>query len=130
MPQYLFAYGTLRLNAQHKMAKKLASAASLVSLGYITNAQLYKIDWYPALVQSDEEDQIVVGDIFHLEDENLLIELDEYEGVGIGTPPYEYRRELIKAYTDGKEIECWVYWYNIPLPNNAQIIDSGDFLNP
>lgn len=128
MPQYIFAYGTLRLNAQHKMAKKLAAAASLVNLGYISKAKLYKIDWYPAMIQEGTEDDIVVGDIFHFEDESLLLELDEYEGINV--EPYEYRRELVKAHTDGGEIECWVYWYNIPLPSNATLIDSGDFLNP
>lgn len=130
MPQYLFAYGTLRLNAQHKMGKKLAAASSLVSLGYISQAKLYKIDWYPAMIQEGTENDIVVGDIFHLENDSLLLELDEYEGVNVGAPPYEYRRELVKAHTDGGKIECWVYWYNIPLPANAQLIDSGDFLNP
>lgn len=112
------------------MAKKLAAAASLVSLGYIKNAKLYKIDWYPALIQEGTDDDIVVGDIFLVEDETLLSELDEYEGVGVGEPPYEYRRELVDVCTEGENIQCWVYWYNVPLPHNAQLIESGDFLNP
>ncbi len=112
------------------MAKRLAAAAQLVSLGYITGSKLYKIDWYPALVQEGGDDDIVVGDIFQLEDEQLLLELDEYEGLGVGEAPYEYRREKVKAFTDGEAIECWIYWYNVALPAGAQQIESGDFLNP
>lgn len=112
------------------MAKRLAGAAQLVSLGYITGAKLYKIDWYPALIQQGGDEDIVVGDIFQLEDEQLLLELDEYEGLGVGEPPYEYKRENVKAFTDGEEIDCWIYWYNVPLPEGAELIDSGDFLNP
>ena len=129
-PHYFFAYGTLRLNNQHKMAAKLSAASKLLSLGYITEAKLYKIDWFPALKNEGTEDDIVIGDIYLLEDEQLLLELDEYEGFGIGAPPYEFKREKVKAYSDQEVFDCWVYWYNIPLPDKAELIESGDFLNP
>jgi hypothetical protein len=29
-----------------------------------------------------------------------------------------------------KDIESWVYFYNIDLPDYATPIESGDFLNP
>ncbi|HUH73812.1 MAG TPA: gamma-glutamylcyclotransferase family protein [Chitinophagales bacterium] len=130
MPQYIFAYGTLRLNTNQKMAAKLSAACKLISLGYITEAKLYKIDWFPALVHDGTEEDIVIGDIFKIEDDELLLELDEYEGFGVGAPPYEYRREKVKVYTDQETYDCWVYWYNIPIPENAEQIESGDFLNP
>jgi gamma-glutamylcyclotransferase (GGCT)/AIG2-like uncharacterized protein YtfP len=130
MPQYLFAYGTLRLNDIHKMGAKLSASSKLVSLGYITEAKLFKIDWYPALLHEGTEEDIVIGDIYQLDDEHLLLELDEYEGLGVGKPPYEYRREKVKVYSEQQVYNCWVYWYNIPIPENAEQIESGDFLNP
>lgn len=131
MPEYLFAYGTLRLNDQHKMGAKLSVSSKLVSLGYITEAKLFQIDWYPALIHEGTEGDIVIGDIYEILDKKLLTELDEYEGVGTGTSPYEYRREKVKVFTgDHKSYDCWVYWYNFPLPSKAQQIESGDFLNP
>lgn len=130
MSHYIFAYGTLRLNTNQKMAAKLSAACKLVSLGYIKEAKLFKIDWYPALLHEGTEEDIVTGDIYELEDDELLLELDEYEGLGVGPPPYEYRREMVKVYTDHQAYDCWVYWYNIPLPPKAEQIESGDFLNP
>lgn len=130
MPQYLFAYGTLRLNTHQKMAARLAAGSKLISLGYIKEAKLFKIDWYPALVNEGTDKDIVIGDIYLLEDDNLLHELDEYEGFGIGKPPFEFKREMVKAYTGQQTYDCWVYWYNIPLPTKAEQIESGDFLNP
>jgi gamma-glutamylcyclotransferase (GGCT)/AIG2-like uncharacterized protein YtfP len=76
------------------------------------------------------EEDIVIGDIYQLDDEHLLLELDEYEGLGVGNPPYEYRREKVKVYSDQQVYNCWVYWYNIPIPETAEQIESGDFLNP
>jgi gamma-glutamylcyclotransferase (GGCT)/AIG2-like uncharacterized protein YtfP len=130
MSQYLFTYGTLRLNANHPMAGKLAEKSELVGLGFVINAKLFKVDWYPALVPSNNKRDVVVGDVYELKDPWFLDELDDYEGIGIGEKPYEYRRELVEVFTERGELECWIYWYNRPLPADAEIIESGDFLNP
>jgi gamma-glutamylcyclotransferase (GGCT)/AIG2-like uncharacterized protein YtfP len=130
MPEYLFTYGTLRLNQNHPMAEQLAARSTLVGLGFIINASLYNVDWYPALITSTNKRDVVVGDVFELNDLSFLETLDDYEGIGSGNPPYEYRREKVEVFSEKGEIECWVYWYNFPLPEGAQVIDSGDFLNP
>lgn len=130
MPEYLFTYGTLRLNQNHPMAEQLAAKSTLVGLGFIIHAQLFKVDWYPALLPSDNKRDVVVGDVFELNDVSFLEKLDEYEGIGVDAPPYEYRREKVEVFSEKGEIECWVYWYNRPISANAEIIDSGDFLNP
>lgn len=129
-PHYFFAYGTLRLDNQHKIAAKLSAGAKLVALGYIKEAKLFKIGWFPALKNEGSDEDIVIGDIYLLEDEQLLLELDEYEGFGIGAPPYEFKREKVKAFSDQETFECWVYWYTVPVPESAVQIESGDFLNP
>lgn len=112
------------------MAEQLAARSTLVGLGFIINASLYNVDWYPALIPSTNKRDVVVGDVFELNDVSFLDTLDEYEGIGSGNPPYEYRREKVEVFSEKGEIECWVYWYNFPLPEGSQVIESGDFLNP
>ena len=130
MSEYLFTYGTLRLDQSHPMAHFLAENASLVGFGILTKARLYRIDWYPALIETNDEQDEVIGDLFKLNDKSAWQKIDEYEGIGTGEPPYEYRRAKVIIKTEKEELESWVYFYNIPLPENAELIESGDFLNP
>ena len=66
MSEYLFTYGTLRLDQSHPMAHFLAENASLVGLGILTKARLYRIDWYPALIETnDEQEAGFIFIIFH-----------------------------------------------------------------
>ncbi|MDB5228695.1 MAG: ytfP [Bacteroidota bacterium] len=130
MPEYLFTYGTLRLNQSHPIAEFLSERAALVGLATLPKAKLYKIDWYPALIETNNEADEVVGDVFRLDEPGALAKIDEYEGIGVGEPPYEYRRAKVKIQTEDAEIESWVYFYNVALPSTAEIIESGDYLNP
>lgn len=130
MSEYLFTYGTLRLNQSHPIAQYLAERAHLVGLAILPKARLYRIDWYPALIETQDEQEEVIGDVFRLDDPDAFVKIDEYEGIGVGEPPYEYRRAKVKIRTEKEELECWVYFYNVPLPETAELIASGDFLNP
>jgi gamma-glutamylcyclotransferase (GGCT)/AIG2-like uncharacterized protein YtfP len=130
MSEYLFAYGTLRLNQNHPMAGALAENATLIGMAILPKARLYRIDWYPALIETTDAGDEVIGDVFKLNDAAVLKKIDEYEGIGVGTVPYEYRRVKATIKTEKEELESWVYFYNIPLPENAERIESGDFLNP
>jgi gamma-glutamylcyclotransferase (GGCT)/AIG2-like uncharacterized protein YtfP len=129
MSEYLFTYGTLRLNQSHPMAGFLAENATLVGLAVLPKAKLYRIDWYPALIETDNEQDEVIGDVFQLKDASAWSKIDEYEGIGAGQPPYEYRRAKVHIRTEKEELESWVYFYNVALPENAEWIESGDFLN-
>lgn len=130
MSEYLFTYGTLRLNESHPMALYLSEKAELVGLAIMPKAQLYKIDWYPALIQTNDEQDEVIGDVYKLKDKAAFEKLDEYEGIGVGKPPYEYRRAKVIIKTENEVLESWVYFYNVELPINSELIESGDFLNP
>ena len=130
MSEYLFTYGTLRLDQSHPMAEFLVKNAKLVGLALLPKAKLYRIDWYPALIESDDINDEVTGDLLQLNDISSFQQIDEYEGIGIGNEPYEYRRVKVKIKTDTQELESWVYFYNVELPKDAEIIESGDFLNP
>lgn len=130
MSDLLFTYGTLRLNQSHPMATYLSENAELAGLALLPKARIYKVDWYPALIKTDDEKDNVVGDVFLLKNNDALTRLDDYEGIGNGQAPYEYRRENVTIILNGENKECWVYFYNHPLPENAEWIESGDFLNP
>ncbi len=130
MADYLFTYGTLRLNQSQPIIDFLSKSATLVGLAVISKAQLYKNDWYPVLVETNNEYDEVVGDLYELNHESALQIIDEYEGIGIGDMPYEYRRNKVKVKTEQEELETWVYFYNKDLPKGAVLIGSGDFLNP
>lgn len=130
MSKFLFTYGTLRLNQSHPIAIYLAENATLIGLAILPKAKLYRIDWYPALIQTNNEDDEVIGDVYELKDTNAWTKIDEYEGIGIGNPPYEYRREKVVIKMEQELLDCWVYFYNIQLPKGAELIESGDFLNP
>lgn len=130
MSKFLFTYGTLRLNQSHPIAIYLSENATLIGLAVLPKARLYKIDWYPALIPTEDENDKVIGDVYELKDANAWSKIDEYEGIGIGEPPYEYKRENVKIQMEQEEFDCWVYFYNVALPDNAELIESGDFLNP
>ncbi len=130
MTQYFFTYGTLRLDNRHKIAEKLAAHSTLISLGYIKGAKLYEVDDFPALVRNSNPENIVVGDVYLLEDATLFKELDEYEGIGVGEPPYDYSREKVEVYCGEGKYLCWTYLYKASLGGNAVLIESGDYLNP
>lgn len=130
MSKFLFTYGTLRLNQSHPIAIYLSENATLIGLAVLPKARLYKIDWYPALIPTEDENDKVIGDVYELKDANAWSKIDEYEGIGIGEPPYEYKRENVKIQMEQEEFDCWVYFYNMPIPKDAELIESGDFLNP
>ena len=130
MADYLFTYGTLRLNQSHPIAGYLAENGELVGLGLLRKARLFRIDWYPALLETHHENDEVVGDIFKLKSHDALKKIDEYEGIGVGEEPYEYRRAKVRVKTEDGELDSWVYFYNVELPETAEWIESGDFLNP
>ncbi len=130
MSDYIFTYGTLRSDQGHPMANFLTENATLIGLALLPKARLYRIDWYPALIETENSADEVTGDLYKLNDDSAWKKIDEYEGIGIGEPPYEYRRSRVRIRTEKEELESWVYFYNIPLPEAAELIESGDFLNP
>ncbi|MCC5942161.1 MAG: gamma-glutamylcyclotransferase [Balneolaceae bacterium] len=129
---FLFVYGTLRSGSPKKSPVKnvLHLYAEWWSRA-VMQGKLYEIDWYPGVVQSDNPDDIVVGEIFRIVDETtLLARLDEYEGCSEDFPkPHEYQRKKISVQTeDGENVMAWVYLYNWEVYEESRI-ESGDYLN-
>jgi len=127
--RYLFVYGTLRRGYDHPMQTLLASQATFVGRGWYAG-RLYRVSHYPGVVQSSDPADRVVGDIYRLDGEDILLaRLDDYEECSAAHPlPHEYERLSQTVTTDaGERLEAWVYLYRHPL-DGLERIGSGDFL--
>jgi len=125
---YVFVYGTLRSACQTGAHKQYLRGADFISPAKI-RGQLYMVDYYPGLVLSETENW-AIGEIYLLEDEAQLHDLDVYEGCAKKSPqPHEYERRMTQVVlTSGEEIAVWVYVYQQET-QHLPIINSGDFLN-
>ena len=125
---YVFVYGTLRSACQTGAHKQYLRGADFISPAKI-RGQLYMVDYYPGLVLSVTENW-AIGEIYLLEDEAQLHDLDVYEGCAKKSPqPHEYERRMTQVVlTSGEEIAAWVYVYQQET-QHLPIINSGDFLN-
>jgi gamma-glutamylcyclotransferase (GGCT)/AIG2-like uncharacterized protein YtfP len=125
----LFVYGTLMRGFDHPMAKLLSRSADFLGEAQCCG-RLYLVKHYPGLVLSDNPDDIVFGELYHLRArDELLGEFDMYEACGAGFPePTEYlRRMLDVTLADGVASEAWTYVYNWPVTGLPRIA-SGRFL--
>ena len=128
--QYLFVYGTLRKDFGSDRYPLLARYASLAGEGCF-QGRLYRIDYYPGAIPSDDSAHQVKGEVYGLhEPEFVLSQLDRYEECGPEfNEPTEYRREKHEVtLLNGRKVIAWVYIYNRPV-ENFPLISSGDFLN-
>ncbi len=127
--QFLFVYGTLRRDTNGQMYHLLARYADFVGEATF-QGKLYKVDYYPGIVPSEDPDDLVMGEVYLLNNPDyVLSRLDQYEECGRMFPePTEYvrRAERVRLH-DGRTITAWVYVYNRPI-NKLDLIESGDFL--
>ncbi len=127
--QYLFVYGTLRKRYHHPMFTLLAQHAEYYSDAWF-NGKLFMLDDYPCAIPSAYPEDRVFGELYRLIHPDLLLDkLDTYEECAKQNPePKEYVREKRVVHsTNGIAIEAWIYIYNQPVDDLAQI-QSGDFV--
>jgi gamma-glutamylcyclotransferase (GGCT)/AIG2-like uncharacterized protein YtfP len=87
------------------------------------------IDWYPGVVESENPNDIVHGEVYEVENEEpLLMELDRYEGCSIDdSEPHEFiRMEKSVKLQNSRLLTAWIYIYQRPVSNKERI-SSGDF---
>ncbi len=128
--QFLFVYGTLRRDTNGQMYHLLARYADFVGEATF-QGKLYMVDYYPGIVPSEDNDDLVLGEVYRLHNPNyVLSHLDQYEECGRAFPePTEYvrRTERVRLH-NGRIIAAWVYVYNRPT-NKLYLIESGDFMH-
>ena len=111
--RYLFVYGTLLSSAGHPMGERLSREARLIGPASV-EGRLYRIDWYPGLVEAAAPGERAYGELYALDDAAAsLAWLDAYEGLVPGSPHHgEYARaERAVRLSDGTERVAWTYLY-------------------
>lgn len=123
-PDYIFVYGTLSSSANNEMHQLLAKHAEFVD-DATYQGKLYKIDYYPGAVPSDDPDDAVQGEVYLLHKTDAVLPLlDQYEEFGPEFPePNEYiRRKQTVALKNGRTVAAWVYVYNHPTEDLERIM--------
>lgn len=109
----LFVYGTLVSAAGHPNGARLSGEARLVGAASIPG-RLYRVGWYPGLVETEAGSERVHGEVYALDDPGRsLVWLDGYESIVPGDEVNsEYARvERVVRLASGQEVTAWVYLY-------------------
>jgi gamma-glutamylcyclotransferase (GGCT)/AIG2-like uncharacterized protein YtfP len=126
----LFVYGTLMRGFDHPMAQLLSRSADFIGEARC-HGRLYLVKHYPGLVLSEEDSDVVFGELYRLRaPQELLREFDMYEACGEGfAEPTEYVRQVLAVTMDDEAVsEAWTYVYNWPVSHLPRIT-SGRFLD-
>jgi len=111
----IFVYGTLKKNQRTHHLLKSLDAAFVEIAETDSSYKLYKVDWFPGMVKSNDGEGGVKGEVYEISREALQ-KIDRYEGISSGL----FVREEINT-TSGKLI---AYLYNDEV-NESNFIESG-----
>jgi gamma-glutamylcyclotransferase (GGCT)/AIG2-like uncharacterized protein YtfP len=108
----LFVYGSLLPGAGHLMGVRLAREARPIGEACVAG-RLYRVSWYPGLVEDAASGERVHGEVYALDDPvRTLLWLDAYEGVAEGGGSADYARaERTARLARGGKLRVWVYIY-------------------
>ena len=96
----------------------LADRGQFLGSGRVAG-RLYDLGEYPGAVPSDQADCWVEGEIWQLDDSQLLPLLDDYEGS-------EFERAIAPVQAGNTFLDCSLYWYIGP--PTGRLIASGNWL--
>ncbi len=126
----LFVYGTLMSATGHPMAARLAREATLLGPASI-QGRLYRIAWYPGVVDTPNAEERVHGELYVLTDPvTSFAWLDAYEGLVAGRRDSEYARlERPARPLATADVTAWVYLYQRD-PDPLRLIADGRWTAP
>jgi gamma-glutamylcyclotransferase (GGCT)/AIG2-like uncharacterized protein YtfP len=128
---HLFVYGSLMSTAGHPMGHRLRREAEPIGSASLPG-RLYRVSWYPGLVEAKQPGDRVFGEVFRLHTPSRsLCWLDAYEGLpakDAGRSEYE-RAERLARLDDGTEVTAWVYLYRGEV-GRLEAVASGRWLPP
>lgn len=128
-PQYLFVYGTLKLDASNEYAKNFHQQAEYLGVAKWPGS-LYLVSYYPGAVSSNANQEFVHGELWKLNNSEQTLEiLDVYEECSVLNPlPHEYKRSYEKVWFGHQLVDAWIYIYQRDT-SSLKRIDSGLFVN-
>jgi gamma-glutamylcyclotransferase (GGCT)/AIG2-like uncharacterized protein YtfP len=125
MAAKLFAYGTLRKSHAPREIAHAVSNLRPIGRGRM-RGEIHDLGEYPAAILN-RTTATIEGEVFEVPDEATLHALDEYEEFDPAKPSrslFIRKRKRItllgSGATPGRQIFCWVYEYNRPLPAHAR----------
>ncbi len=122
MAERLFVYGTLHPNHAPSEVADLVRRFKRIAKGTV-HGHLYDLGDFPAMIL-DPEAGLVKGIVFELpHDPDAFSRLDAYEEYSPEDPGESLflRQRTNVTLSDGAQLECWVYVYNRPLPNESRL---------
>lgn len=125
MTDRIFFYGTLMTGFNRRLRIGVDSKLRYVGRGSM-RAMLFDLGIYPAAVPGEGH---VWGELFETDEPELVLAgLDSIEGYRPGDPEHSLYTRVQSPVTleDGRTLQAWVYFYNAPLGQAAQIL-SGDY---
>src|SRR5262245_43721875 len=126
MNPHLFVYGSLLSSIGHPSGERLRNEARLLGAASMPG-RLYRVGWYPGLVEAAAGDSRVHGEVYALNDPVAsLAWLDEYESI---EPGKEASNEYVRAeralqLASGQDIAAWVYLYQWDV-TGVQLVADG-----
>lgn len=128
-PDYIFVYGSLRRDFSSPARGVLDHHAEYVGEATF-RGKMFEIDWYPGVVPSKNENDVVHGEVYKMIDsEKVLSKLDRYEGCSPQDPkPHAFVRKQKQVTLNEEKITVWLYLYDLSVDGLVQIT-SGDYLS-
>jgi gamma-glutamylcyclotransferase (GGCT)/AIG2-like uncharacterized protein YtfP len=126
MNPHLFVYGSLLSAIGHPSGERLRSEARLLGPASMPG-RLYRVGWYPGLVEAAAGSSRVHGEVYALADPaHSLTWLDEYESIVPGKEASnEYgRAERAVQLASGGNLSAWVYLYQWDATGQALVEDG------
>jgi gamma-glutamylcyclotransferase (GGCT)/AIG2-like uncharacterized protein YtfP len=120
---YLFVYGTLMRGQKSHGLLAQRRNVEFVGLGKI-RGELYELHshGYPGAIPSAQPDRFVSGQLYRLRNpDSILEDLDEFEGCEEGL----FRRALVDAWSKGRKVKAWTYFYARPLGQASPLLTGA-----
>lgn len=126
--EYIFVYGSLRRGFSSPAREVLDDYAEFSGRATF-QGKLYKIEWYPGVIPSEDEADRVIGELYKITNrEKVLPKLDHYEGCSADDPkPHAFVRREVTVTSNSEKIKAWIYLFDLPVDHMVQI-RSGDYL--
>jgi gamma-glutamylcyclotransferase (GGCT)/AIG2-like uncharacterized protein YtfP len=119
-----FVYGTLKVGGHFADRFDEVRVSSVKAT--LKDHALYNLGWFPTT--AEEKGSIVVGEVHEYEKEEVVLRhFDRIEGYTEGGDDNLYDRKVVKVETESGVEEAYAYIFARNLPEDAELIESGEW---
>ena len=125
----IFVYGTLRKGYHGQHSAILAEKGEWVGLGKVNGVQIYLNDHLPMLIESENKETFLVGDVYKITD-SLVTYLDKYEGIDKN---WIYSKITVDVKVGEDKYSCMTYAITKPdliklIKHDCHLMTCSDYL--